>query len=435
MNRPIVYSLEQIRSFDILNGWRDGLYSVSWLTQNLIGKTEGVWQGFAASQSSPTSLVVQIAEGWIYQLAAVDATVYGSLASDTTQLLQQGYAAASTKTINTAGLSAGQSKWALIEIKFDQSDAIRTNDPNAGVLPYINTADPNNPFQGPNNSGVAQNTERLGVATITVKYGSAATSGSNVPPTVDAGYIPMYLINVAFGQTTITNGQILLAGPTAYAGYAVAPVFPGVTGAVPGSSGSHHGAIAGQANKILLTSGAEVTGLMDFGNLPVSNTSPPTVGGIVTAAGEIPILTLVNTTPSGNLAGNRQDMAFYPTQNLMFVCTVSGTAGTATWNQVGVANIAIYVAPGSFPLTVATGGFIYLCDSSSGNVVVNLLAASAMAGSTVTLVNIGTNTVTINPLAGESINYQANGVAMTLTGQGDSIKLAPRTAVGYYVTQ
>jgi hypothetical protein len=93
------------------------------------------------------------------------------------------------------------------------------------------------------------------------------------------------------------------------------------------------------------------------------------------------------------------------------------------------------VAPGSFPLIPAGGGFIYLCDSTSGNVVVNLQLASAMAGTTVTLVNIGNNTVTINPQAGESIDFQTAGVAMTLTNQGDSVKLAPRSAVGWYVTQ
>ena len=42
-------------------------------------------------------------------------------------------------------------------------------------------------------------------ALVQVKAGAAATTGSQVTPTVDAGFTAMFVVTVAYGQTTITS--------------------------------------------------------------------------------------------------------------------------------------------------------------------------------------------------------------------------------------
>jgi len=430
-NRSIVYSLEQIRSFDTLMSWRDGIYSDGWLGRLFLGNTNGVWSGFTPSQTIPTpTLAINFAEGWLLQLAEVDATVYGSLGSDATQVVQNAYGPAQTLTFTTGGLTAGQSQFVLVQCQFQQIDAVRSGDPNGGVLPYINTADPNNPLFGPNNSGAMQDTERQSVAVLELKYGVPATSGMEVAPSPDSGWLPMYLVDLTYGQLTISTGQVVLAGPAAYTGYQNAPYFPGITGSAPGSSGSHHGGIAGQANKI--NAGTELAGTIGFAQLPVSNTNPASVGGIVTVAGDIPILTQVNANPNGNLAGNVNDVAFLGSPfNTIYVCTTSGSSTTAVWSAAGQGNVSQYK---NSAFTVAPGNFVYLCDTGSGAFSATLPLAANMSGTGVTFINIGTSALTITPQSGESIEFGASGAGITLNVQGDYITLYPRASVGWFNT-
>jgi len=65
MNRSIIYTQEQPRTFDILNGWRDALIAAGYLQQDLAGNTTTVVTGFAATPSSPASLDGQISQDFI----------------------------------------------------------------------------------------------------------------------------------------------------------------------------------------------------------------------------------------------------------------------------------------------------------------------------------------------------------------------------------
>jgi len=301
-NRSIIYSLEQIRAFDTLWGWRDGLIGQALQMQSTIGNgITGFITGCLASQTSPSpTLTINIAKGAVYQQKAVDETVYGALSADSTVVMQQGLSDARQLTFTTGGLTGGQSQWALVQVSAIQSNSIRVGDPNAGILPYINVANPNQPFQGPNNSGISQNTVRVEGVDFNIKYGTPASSNP-VPPPADSGYLPYLLINLTFGQSSISNGQILLAGEGAYSGYPAAPYFPGVIGQIPGGTGSHHGGINGQAQKIVFTNGLEIQGISPLNNLPVSNTTINPIAGIVTLATEIPITQYVNDNPNGFL--------------------------------------------------------------------------------------------------------------------------------------
>lgn len=262
MDRYTQYDQEQVRTFD--QNWltKDAMIGLSRATGDLLGATYTVVNGFAGTATGPASLVVNIAAGDIYQYAATDSTGFGSLPSDSLSIQQQGFLAASALTLTTAALSAGQSQWVLIAASFTQADAIRTNDPTGGLLYYYNSSNPSQPFQGPGNDGLTQPTVRLGTATIDVVYGTPATSGSQVPPSVPTGFVPLYLILLAFGQTTIVNNQILVSAPSVGVGvpsnYPYAPFLAGLLH-------SHHSGTPGQAPKINLVT--EVQGVLPFANM------------------------------------------------------------------------------------------------------------------------------------------------------------------------
>jgi hypothetical protein len=322
-NRVIYYSQEQVRSFDQLWAVKDALFAAAFLQQDLAGGTTSVVSGLAATPTSPATLSINLTTGRIYQQSALDATAWGALASDSTLVMQQGFAAAQAVALTTAALSAGQSQWALIQAAFSQSDIIRPGDPTNGVLYYWNSANPTQPFQGPGNTGSANNTERAAICTISVVYGSPATTGSEVPPTPAAGQVPLYLVDLTFGQTQITSGNIKVAGPSVGTGvpsnYPAAPFLAGLLF-------QHHKGTAGQAPQIDLT--AEVKNTLPLTNLPGSDT-----------AGGIPIMKLNAGNPNGSVAGNASvngasDFAFDTTNKILYICTVTGTTSTAVWTAV-----------------------------------------------------------------------------------------------------
>ena len=325
MDRTIYYTQEQLRSFDLLWSLRDVMTGVAFGDQDILGQV-GMVAGLAATPTSPASLQVNLAAGRIYQSGVIDATTYGSLSADTNLIMQQGFAAAQTETLSTSALSSGQSQWALIQASFSQVDAIRSGDPTSGVLYYYNSANPSQPFQGPGGSGASNPTVRTGVMSITTIYGAPASSGTEVPPNPTAGALPLYLIDLTYGQTTITSGQILVAGPSVGpnvpSNYQHAPFIAGLLNA-------HHGGFAGQAPKIQLGSGAEVQGVLPLANLPASNST-----------GGLGVQKQYAGDPNGFVAGNANvngasDMVWDTVNLILWICTTTGTASTAVWAEVG----------------------------------------------------------------------------------------------------
>lgn len=268
MDRAIIYDEEQARTYDVLWSWRYGLIGLAFLEQDIAGQTTGVVAGLAASATGPASLTVNLAAGRIYQQTVMDATAYGALASDSDLVMQQGFAAAQSVLLTTSGLSSGQSRWALIQAQFGQVDAIPGDDPTGGLLKYFNSADPTVPFEGPGGDGQTQNTVRRGVAAVNVIYGAPATTGSEVPPSASAGFIGLYLIDLTFGQTQVTGGNILVAGPSVGTGvpsnYPQAPFLAGLLN-------KHHTGLLGAAPKIDLPT--ETQGVLPANQLPNLNLS------------------------------------------------------------------------------------------------------------------------------------------------------------------
>jgi hypothetical protein len=266
VNRSIIYDQEQIDPFDVLWLAKDTETAIGALMLALAGQSTTVVTGFGASATSPASLGVTLAAGGIYQQAPIDASAYGALPVDETVIQKQGVAASQSAVLSISALSAGQSQWALIQASFASSDIVRPTDPTGGVLNYFDSADPTEWFQGPNGNGQPQPTVRLATVSISIAYGTPATSGSQAPPNPSSGCVPLYLIDLAYGQTAITSGQILVAGPSVGinvpSNYPTAPFLAGILN-------SHHNGTTGQAPKIKLTS--EVQGVLPAANGGASN--------------------------------------------------------------------------------------------------------------------------------------------------------------------
>lgn len=175
--------------------------------------TGTIANGFAVIPTGPASLQVVSGPGEIYSIANIDSLAFSTLPADTTHsILKQGISLDSVTLSCPAPATSGQSINYLVQVTYQDQDSAPV------LLPYYNSANPALPFSGLGNNGLTQNTSRKGVAIVQVKAGASAVSGSQVTPAPDSGYVGLYVVTVAYGQTTITSGNI--------AKYAGAPLLP-----------------------------------------------------------------------------------------------------------------------------------------------------------------------------------------------------------------
>lgn len=250
LDRQIVYPGAIPLETDLLNTNRFTMIAIAKLAASVMGSNTYL-NGLACTASSPASMVINIAPGEIYSLQNIDSTAYSSLPADTAHsILKQGILLSATSFTLAAPSTAGQSINYLIQVAFQDVDS------GATVLPYYNASNPSQAYSGPNNSGIAQNTIRSGVCSVSVKTGVSATTGSQVTPSPDAGYVGAYVVTVNQGQTTITSTSINLA--------ANAPFLP-KNGLVSGvqSNTMNYSADTGTANNYVASYFPAVTQLTD----------------------------------------------------------------------------------------------------------------------------------------------------------------------------
>lgn len=392
MDRALLYDQTIDRTFD--DAWilKDVLSALGYLANDVAGSTLTVLGGFAAGPTSPASLTINLAAGRILQNAPLDSSAFSVLPSDSTLVQQQGVAAAQSVTLSTAALASGQSQWALIQAQFSQADQVRTGDPTNGVLQYWNSNDPSQPYQGPGNDGLAGPTVRRGLVTLQVVLGTPATTGSEVPPNPSSGWVPLYLVDLAFGQTAITSGQILTAGPSV--GTNVPNNYPNAP-FLAGLLNSHHGGTAGQAPQIKLNELA-----------PVSSAN--TGGGISTQynyAGN----------PNGFVAGNAAvsgvsaaDTCIDTADNILYFCSVTGNAASAVWN------------PTSGQGTVFAGGLTTGTANAQAISPVTPAGFALVAGYSVSftpsITNAGATTLSVAGSAATACRKNSGGSLVAFTG-------------------
>lgn len=198
MDRQIIYAGAIPLETDLLNTNKNALVGLSKLTAAVLG-TSSLLNGFTCIPTGVPSLQIQVTAGEIYSLQNVDGTAYSSLALDTThQIVKQGVSLDTVLLTTIAPATSGQSINYLVQVAYQDVDS------GAVVLPYYNASNPSVAYSGPANAGTTNNTVRKGVATVSIKAGIAATTGSQITPSPDSGYVGAFVVTVANGQTTVT---------------------------------------------------------------------------------------------------------------------------------------------------------------------------------------------------------------------------------------
>ncbi len=212
MDRNIVYPGSIPLDTDLLETNRNAMVALGALMRAVLG-TAPVIDGLSVSPTIPATMAITVGAGSITQLATVDAAAYGTLAADAASALVKMGINLAPQTFAVAPPStSGQSVTHLVEAAFQEADVAPV------VLPYYNAANPAQPYLGAGNTGVAQNTRRVQRVQIQVKPGVPATTGTQVAPPVDAGWVGLATVTVAYGQASVTVGHI--------AGLFSAPVLP-----------------------------------------------------------------------------------------------------------------------------------------------------------------------------------------------------------------
>lgn len=202
MDRSIFWTTALLRAVDLLQSERNTMVAIGKVIEAVAG-TSTVVSGLPCTPTQPASLSVQVGEGQIWSQQQLDPTAYSSLAADTTDLImKQGLLMEAVTLSCPAPTTVGYSINYLIEATFAEADA------SAVVLSYFNSANPSQPYSGPNNTGTSNYTQRQDLCQVQVKAGTAATTGSQTTPTPDGGYVGLWVVTVAYGQSTITSGNI-----------------------------------------------------------------------------------------------------------------------------------------------------------------------------------------------------------------------------------
>lgn len=198
MDRVIVYDGALPQTTDILQSNKNAMAGQAYQNMAILGQTTVV-SGLAIGPTAPASLQVTIGQGSIYSMDPMDATAYGDLGLDISSSMKQGILAAPVTLTITPPVTVGFEQYYLVQVELLNVDG------GSNVLSYFNASNPAAPFSGPANAGTSNFTSRACVATIALKAGVAATSGSAVQPTPDAGFTGLYIIRVINGQTQITS--------------------------------------------------------------------------------------------------------------------------------------------------------------------------------------------------------------------------------------
>lgn len=195
MDRQIVYAGSIPLDTDLLLVQRHTLRAIGALAQVILGDT-GLVDGFACTPAS-APYQVTVGPGSYTAPLDTDGTAFGALAADPTRLVQVATAPDTvTLQLGPPPDAAARLDW-LVQVKIVGLDSSPV------TLPYWNAAAPSVPYSGPGNSGLAQNTQRLLRAVVSVKAGAVA----------DPDCIGLYAIATYPGKPSVAQSDIAaLAG-------------------------------------------------------------------------------------------------------------------------------------------------------------------------------------------------------------------------------
>lgn len=405
MDRSIWNAQSQVRSFDLVHGDKDTLLAINNIVSDILSGSAQptIVSGLAFTQTGSPSLTINYAAGRIYQNAAIDSTSDGAIPQDLNTTYQEGFIGSGSIVLSTSGITTGQSRWSLVQAQFSQVDSIRSGDPTGGLLFFYNSSNPNVPFQGPGNDGLTSNTVRSGVVVLQVVNGSPATTGAEVPPNATSGWVPLVLIDLSFGQTSVTTSQIKVAGPSVGTGvpsnYTQAPYLAGLLN-------QHHLGITGSAPQIDLTK--EVKNVLPLANLPTSSNA----GGT-----GLPVMQVFAGNPNTHLAGNANvngtsDLCYDTTDQLLFVCTTTGNAASAVWTSITTGTSAVFNGGATTGGTGTPNAYVISSTSPAGFSLTPGITVNAI----INITNTGAATLNVDASGVKAIVKPTGSGLTALTG-------------------
>ncbi len=321
MDRQIVWPGAIPLETDILNTNRNCMVALGRLAMDVLGNST-LASGLICTPTAVPSMAVNIGPGAIYSLQNIDNAAYSSLAADITdQTVKQGIllASANTQLTMTAPATSGYSVIYLIEAAYSEVDT------GAVTLPFYNSASPGIPFSGPANNGQPSFTKRAGTVNIQAKAGVAAASP--VAPAVDTGFVPLYYVTLAYGQTAIATPDIALAPGAPF-------LNAGLAGLMPIAGGSFTGSV--------------------FGPTPAGSDSSTKLATTAMVQAAIGAGTVFSTDGSGNWK------LAYPNG----------------WIEMGGVVSAVNTSEGATSLNFPFGGFPNACLDFSANIINSTASAT-----------------------------------------------------------
>ena len=351
MDRPIYQTGALPRTTDVLNASKFAMYGLGFMIEAAIGSNTGIAGLAFGLVGGATPLAFTIGRGSIYTVEAADASAYSTLGTDTNSIGKQGInPAAQTFNLATAvgSLSSGYSQYVLVEFAYSDVDTGST------VLPFYNSSNPSAPYSGPANAGTSSYTVRRGFLNVTLKYGTAAPTGSQTIPSVDSGFVPGYVILIYNGMSTLTS--------TNYWTHPSAPFFPNLE-----SLAAQHGnASYGTAGTFSWTCPANVYSVQAF-----------VTGGGGAGQGISSVQQLGGTGGAGGTAIKR--CAVTPGYSYTVVCGAGGTGvASGVGNSGGSSSFG--GATGNGGVAAAAGGFINGGGGSASGGDFNITGGDGMDG-------------------------------------------------------
>jgi len=299
---------------------------------------------------------------------------YGSLPAEPTEpLVKIGINSAATSFTLTAPTTSGQSVNYLIQATFQEADT------NPIVLPYYNAANPAQPYSGPGNSGVAQNTLRTQSVELQLKSGAPANTGSQTTPPVDAGWVGLYTITVAYGQAAIAGENITALPLAPFLTWKLPSLHPGFGSGVDCFPASGAFVVPAGVSQVEVELWGGGSG--SYASVPGFPSGGGAGGGYakLRVAGLTPGQSIAVTVGSGGMGGTVAGGAAHPGGTSSFGSYVSATGGSLN----ALAGVAC-PQNGATPAGVGVGGDVNLMGSAGQAAVLNqagMGGAAPMGGS------------------------------------------------------
>lgn len=186
---------------DGLESQRFAMIALGRLARLVLGDAAAV-DGLECLPTAPATMSVIVNPGLITSPGVIDGSPFGVLAPDVNPLLKIGINTGTNIFTLVAPVTLGQA------INYSLVATLQEVDNGAVVQDFYNALAPAVPFSGPGGGGASLNRYRRQYVALQVLAGAPATVGTQVTPACPPGYVPLYIITVACGQTTITSANI-----------------------------------------------------------------------------------------------------------------------------------------------------------------------------------------------------------------------------------